>query len=640
MSDMPDRPGDQRGSGAVERGAGAQAGGGDEEPRWKRRFRAPSVTLPGWALDRPERLIAASNLSGSWQLHLWDRASGARRQATEHPTGVVAGTLTPDGAYLCWFADDRGDEIGRWLLQPFEGGADRPLVTDVSPAWSAGLALGAGGRVALGVASRDGFAIRAGMAGGATTELYRHEQSAGVAGLSRDGGILFVEHAEHGDNLHPALRAFDVDGGRAIADLWDGEGIGVYAAEVSPVHGDGRIAVLRELTGSLRPAIWDPATGAVVDVPADLAGEVEVAGWWPDASALLLVHAHLGRDELYRADLATGELRRLPHQPGSVSAARVRPDGEVWYRWSSGASPPEIRVLGSDRPVLTLPGPPAPPGVAYRSWTFANERGQRVHGFVAEPDAPRPHPTVMLVHGGPHGQDADAFSPQVQAWVDHGFAVGLVNYRGSTGYGKAWQDALEGDPGGPEVRDVSAGRDDLVATGIADPERVMIAGASWGGYVTLQTVGTVPEGWRAAAAVVPVADYVAAYEDESEGLQALDRTLFGGSPADVPELYRERSPITHAERVRVPVLLMVGENDTRCPLRQVLNYAERLRELGKEFELDRFDAGHGALVTDERVRQTEVLLAFAARHVPAAAEPARHHPAVPRPGARPAEPAV
>ncbi|HKE97338.1 MAG TPA: prolyl oligopeptidase family serine peptidase [Actinomycetes bacterium] len=621
LPDQPDEPG-RPAPGRPGRGRPSRARtGAAGEPRWKRRFRAASVTLPAWAPGRPERLVAASNLSGAWQLHLWDRAAGTRRQATEHPTGAVAGALTPDGEHLCWFADDRGDEIGSWLLQPFAGGPDRPMVTDVPPAWSGGLALGPDGRVALGLASRDGFAVRAGTIGGATRELYRHEQTAGVAGLSRDGRVVFVEHAEHGDNLHPALRAFDHGDGRVIADLWDGEGNGLYVADVSPVPGDGRIAVLRELTGRLRPAVWDPAAGAVADVAADLPGEVEVAGWWPDADALLLVHNHLGRDELYRADLGSGELRRLPHPPGSVGGAGVRPDGEVWYRWSSGAVPPVIRALGRDEPVLALPGEPAPPGVAYQSWTFANERGQQVHGFVVEPDAPRPHATVMLVHGGPHGQDADAFSPQVQALVDHGFAVGLVNYRGSTGYGKAWQDALEGDPGRPEVHDVAAGRGSLVASGIADPARVMIAGASWGGYVTLQAIGTVPDGWRAAAAVVPVADYPAAYEDESEGLQALDRSLFGGSPAEVPELYRERSPITHAARVRAPVLLMVGENDTRCPLRQVLNYAERLRELGKELELDRFDAGHGALVTDERVRQTEVLLAFAARHVPGVVAP-------------------
>ncbi len=314
--------------------------------------------------------------------------------------------------------------------------------------------------------------------------------------------------------------------------------------------------------------------------------------------------------------LGDGRLERLDHPAGSIAAARVRPDGEVWFRWSSGAAAPEVRAVGREEPVLRAPGAPAPGGQPYQSWSFANRHGDRVHGFLALPAGRGPHPTVVLVHGGPTHHDADTWSPQVQALVDHGWAVALVNYRGSTGYGKAWQDALEGNPGRPEVEDVVAGRDDLTARGIADPGRVMIAGASWGGYVTLLAIGTAPEGWRAAVAVVPVADYLAAYADESEGLQAFDRSLFGGSPEEKPELYRERSPITYVEQVRTPVLLMVGDNDTRCPLRQVLNYAKRLGELGRPFELDRFDAGHGALVTDERIRQTGVLLDFAAAHVP------------------------
>src|ERR671931_457605 len=592
------------------------------EPPWKQRFRAPNLTLPGWAIDDPDRLVYASNLSGSWQVHAWDRAGGSHRRVTDHPTGVIACAPTPDGAGVAWFEDSKGDEIGRWLLQPFHGGEVTPVLGDVEPAWSAGLALGPAGRVALGLATRDGFAVRVGELGGASRELYRHDQNVDVADLSRDGRLLVVHHAEHGDNLHPALRAFDLRAMAPLADLWDGEGYGLFAAGFSPVAGDPRLALLHERSGRLRPTVWDPVAGERVDLDVDLPGEVDVADWWPDGSALLLRHTHLGRDELYRLDL-TGGLRRLDHEPGSITSARVRPDGEVWYRRSSGATAPEVRAVGGTGVVLRPPGPSAPARVAYQSWEFANRQGDRVHGFLATPAGPGPYPTALLVHGGPHHHDADAWDPEVQAFVDPVYAVGLVNYRGSTGYGKAWQDALEGDPGRPEIEDVVAGRDDLITRGVSDPERVVLAGASWGGYLTLQTIGTVPDGWRAALAVVPVADYVSAYGDESEGLQALDRSLFGGGPDTKPELFAERSPITYARRVVTPVLLMVGENDTRCPLQQVLNYADRLTELGKEFELDRFDAGHGALVVDERIRQAEVELGFAARHVPGVAPPQR-----------------
>jgi dipeptidyl aminopeptidase/acylaminoacyl peptidase len=113
-----------------------------------------------------------------------------------------------------------------------------------------------------------------------------------------------------------------------------------------------------------------------------------------------------------------------------------------------------------------------------------------------------------------------------------------------------------------------------------------------------------------------VADYVAAYEDEMEALRAFDRALFGGSPADVPDAYRKANPITYVGRVRAPVLILAGDNDPRCPIRQVRRYVEQLRSLGGTVEVYRFDAGHGSLVIEERVRQMSVVLDFFARHMP------------------------
>ena len=132
------------------------------EPRWKQRYRAPSLTLPRWAPDDPEHLVYVSNQSGSWQVHAWDRVAGHHRQVSDHPTGVVAAGLTPDGTRVVWFEDSKGDEVGRWLQQPFEGGETAPLVADAEPTWSAGLALGPKGLVAVGLASRDGFSVRVG----------------------------------------------------------------------------------------------------------------------------------------------------------------------------------------------------------------------------------------------------------------------------------------------------------------------------------------------------------------------------------------------------------------------------------------------------------------------------------------------
>jgi dipeptidyl aminopeptidase/acylaminoacyl peptidase len=242
--------------------------------------------------------------------------------------------------------------------------------------------------------------------------------------------------------------------------------------------------------------------------------------------------------------------------------------------------------------------------------------GGRIHALVSKPAgaAAGPLPTVFLVHGGPTSHDADAFVPGVAAWVDAGFAVVRVNYRGSTGYGSAWRDAIEHRVGLTELEDIAAVRDWAVAAGLADPSAVVLAGASWGGFLTLLGLGVRPDAWSLGIAGVPVADYVAAYEDEMEGLRAFDRSLFGGTPETVPDRYRQSSPITYVDDVRAPVLILAGANDPRCPIRQIENYIAALAARGAPHEVYRFDAGHGSLVIEERIRQVAAELSFARRH--------------------------
>src|SRR5207247_10756846 len=132
-------------------------------------------------------------------------------------------------------------------------------------------------------------------------------------------------------------------------------------------------------------------------------------------------------------------LERQKTEPGTIGAARVRPDGKVWYMLDRSSEPAAVREVGAG---VVLAGSDAPTGVAYR-----DDDVDGVHVFVAEPRKPGPHPTYFFVHGGPEASDRDSFSPTVQAWVDHGFAVVCVNYRGSSGYAKAWGDAIGGRPG-------------------------------------------------------------------------------------------------------------------------------------------------------------------------------------------------
>jgi acetyl esterase/lipase len=577
------------------------------EANWRKRFRAPRTTLPAWADEAPERLVYAANHPGKWELFAWDRGAGTQRQLTDRREGTLEGFIDPGGENVWWFDDTDGDELGRWMVEPF-GAGERHLATEeLGRFYSTGLELGSSLAV-VGGSGRAGSSIHVVRPGGETRRIYENTQESWLGGMSSNERLLCFHHAEHGDTRHPALRVVDIDGA-TVAELWDGPGLGLESSGFSRAPADDRVLALHERDDLKRPLIWRPRTGETRNLPLDLPGEVDVE-WYPDGRALLVVHEHAGRSQLFRLELEPERLVELPTPPGVIAAAAARPDGDVWYLWSDSASAPEVRST-SGSVVLVPTGEPAPRGVRYAD-LWAGD----IHALVAEPaDGARPHPTIFVIHGGPEAHDRDTFSPPVQAWVDHGLAVVMVNYRGSSGYGRAWRDALAGNPGLTELADIRAVHERVVADGICTPDRIVLSGASWGGYLTLLGLGLQPELWALGVAGVPVADYVAAYEDEMDPLKAYDRALFGASPEEDPQLYLDRSPLTFIDAVRVPVMVLAGENDPRCPIRQIDNYLARLSELGKPHEVLRYDAGHGSLRTAERIRQTEAQLDFVARHL-------------------------
>jgi len=601
----------------------------DATPLWQRRYRAPIVGFPTWSRSAPDRLVYVSSESGIYQLHTIDVHTRQRHQVTTEPVGLVYGDISADGDWVVWHRDTTGDESGTFVTAPFAGGDAEPLLDGLPPAWDQGIALGKH-RTLAALSDRAGFAVYGSEAGGPARLLTRHDESielgganamvrGGVelGGLSADESLACLEHAEHGDLIHQALRVIDARTGATVADLRD-EGLALNASAWSPVPGDQRLAIGHERRGERAPAIWDVATGEVIDLVLPWDRFTEVADWWPDGSAVLLAELRDGRHRLHRYELATGDVREIETREGSVTGAHVRPDGGIWYRVQRGEHPGIVLEVGQDEPVLAADEPP-PPGRPFRPWSYPNPHGQIVTGWRVEPDeadGPGPWPTLMLIHGGPTSVDLDRWAPDVQAYVDAGFQVAMLNYRGSVGFGAEWRDTLIGNIGWPEVEDILAGLDDLVTNGWTDPDRAVIAGWSWGGYLTLLTHGMHPDRFIAGVAGVPVGDYAAGYEDLSPLLQAYDRALLGGAPSEVPQLMAERSPISYVDNVTAPILFLAGEHDTRCPIRQVLLYTDRLAARGHDHELYLFATGHAPFQIEERIKQTGVVLDFLARRVP------------------------
>ncbi|WP_219463865.1 S9 family peptidase [Nonomuraea rhizosphaerae] len=582
------------------------------EERWQARFRASRMTLPSWARLAPSRSIYRSNATGTWEVYAWDRASGITRQVTDRPKGTAYAAVDPTGQWIYWFADTEGDEFGEWWRQPFTGGPDELVAPDLPAGQPGGIALSIAGLAAISLASEGSFRIHLVRPGESSKLLYEHEEAAWVADMSLDGSLIAINHGEYGDFRHPALRVVRPNG-EAVAELYDGKDKGVIGLRFAPVTGDRRMLALHERRHRHEPLVWDPVTGEQREIWLRDPGEL-TADWYDDGRGLLISRDNRARSYLHRYDLAGGGLTPIETPHGVIDEAGPRPGGNVEYSWSSASRPPVIRS-SNGQVVLNPSGPAAPPSVPVEDLDVPGPGGM-IHALVSRPESGgAPYPTIFLLHGGPTAHDRDEFSPEVAAWVDAGFAVVRVNYRGSTGYGSAWRDALHSDVGHIELADVAAVREHVVDRLISDPGRMLLAGTAWGGYLTLLGLGTQPELWTAGIAAVPIACHHTSYEDEAESLRAYHRALLGGSPDEQPERYAASSPITYVDRVESPLLILAGENDTRCPLRQIEKYVAKLAEHGREHEVYTYDAVRGSLVVSERIAQTALQLEFARKHV-------------------------
>jgi dipeptidyl aminopeptidase/acylaminoacyl peptidase len=579
---------------------------------------APRIDDVQWSGALPDRLAVVSTESGTSQAWAWDVASDERRQASAGGVGAEEAHITPDGSGVVWWLDPSGDERGRWMATPFGGGPSVQLL-DVPEMWMSGLSL-VGRSVAAGYSDDESYRVIVRHGDGPIVELYRHRQAAGVGqdwpqgpgGLSADASLLAIWHSEASSIENPAVRVIDAQTGETVADVADPD-MAVVAAGWTPTPGDQRLVILREVSGDVRPWLWSPLQGELAEIPVDVDGAVSLAGWHPGGDALLLQTDHQAAHGLLRLHLADLATETVVEPGGTITGAGVRHDGAVWFRHEDGVRPPAWRDAATGAQVLHLADPP-PEGHSWQPLWFENPAEQRIQGWFMRPQGDPPFPTVVSVHGGPNYHNTDGFEPRRQAFADEGFAVLMVNYRGSTGYGRAFRQAIYGDVGFPESEDINAGLDHAIAQGLVDKERVFLEGWSWGGYLATLNAGLHPDRWRGVIAGIPVGDSVAAHYESAPALQAWDVAVMGGTPMEVPELFRERNPMTYVDDVRAPMLMIAGENDSRCPIGQVMTYAHALRVRGRDVDVHLYPGGHHANDVDEQVRHVELMLAFMHRH--------------------------
>jgi dipeptidyl aminopeptidase/acylaminoacyl peptidase len=314
-------------------------------------------------------------------------------------------------------------------------------------------------------------------------------------------------------------------------------------------------------------------------------------------------------------DFIVGRVEKLAAPVGEYQPF-FTPGKQLFSLWTDAAHPYQLVELDPAsgaiiRSVLAV-GDPLP-GKSYKSVSFPSSDGIMIQGWLCLPEGKGPFPTILETHGGPTAVQGSGFNPGAQAWVDHGFAFLSINYHGSVTFGREFEQSIWGNLGHWELEDMVMAQKWLVEQRIADPGAIFLTGWSYGGYLTLFGLGKRPDLWAGGMAGIAIADWAMMYDDSADTLRGYEEALFGCKPSEDPERFHRSSPITYAENVRAPLLIIQGRNDTRTPARPMQAYEAKMKELGKDVTVHWFDTGHIGSFADVElgISHQEMMMSFA-----------------------------
>ena len=239
-----------------------------------------------------------------------------------------------------------------------------------------------------------------------------------------------------------------------------------------------------------------------------------------------------------------------------------------------------------------------------------------ISGFLYLPKTGKPpFPTVVWPHGGPEHQEIAEYRPRHQFFANHGFAVFVPNFRGSTGFGQRFQRLIYRDWGGGHYKDVLWGVRHLIRKRVVDPERLGIYGGSFGGYTTLWALTQDPDLWKAGVAVVAPTNLLTFIESTHPSWRRACIEMIGDPDRD-REYLRSRSPIEYVDSIRAPLLILHGANDPRVKRTEADQFVSRLQSRGIPVEYKVFEGeGHGWHTLERTFEEMDLALDFLNWHL-------------------------
>jgi dipeptidyl aminopeptidase/acylaminoacyl peptidase len=534
---------------------------------------------------------------------------GSREPTRLTQTGdeTLVVSWTPDGGALILGQDTDGDERTRLFRVRLDApGEMEPLIeespnyfvrggqVDPSGRW---LFYGANVDPEAGQEIEPTWILRHDLQTGERHVLARPERSAFVDPRLNSTGTHVLYHRS---DRHPAGRQVwlvDREGREDREVLNFGPAVKTDASWFP----DGRRVLFTTEHGPYRRlGVYDAEDGSTRWLVDDLRRNVEYAFAPPVGERIVVVEVANAGVEASLLDPDTGGETRLPEVEGNFVPLCPVEGSWVGLHYSA-RQPPDLVRRTDDGGAYSLTGFWERTGLAPEDLAPAEDFGWRsvdgmeIRGWLYR--APEPvSGTIVLIHGGPTSHAEDRFNAQVQYFVSRGFHVLAPNYRGSTGFGLAFQEAIKEDGwGGREQDDLRAGIEALIEAGISTPHEVGVTGTSYGGYSAWWQITHSPTGLVAAAApVCGMTDLVVDYDSTRPDLRPYSEEMMGGSPGEVPDRYRERSPLHSLANIRGRLLIVQGERDPNVTPENVRVVREALQRLQIPHEVLLFrDEGHG-----------------------------------------------
>jgi dipeptidyl aminopeptidase/acylaminoacyl peptidase len=352
--------------------------------------------------------------------------------------------------------------------------------------------------------------------------------------------------------------------------------------------------------------------------------------WAPDSSAVYFTVQERGSNHLVRLPISGGAPEYMLKETGSTGGFSIGKDGTLAYTFTSLHDMAQLYVKTGRAAARKLTDLNAEILAGKQigeveSFTFvSNDNKFEVEAFLTKPvgmTATSKHPLIVNIHGGPHGQNGPGFNFRNQVYAAHGWATLNVNFRGSTGYGQKFADAVFGDQNGNEGQDVLYGVSAAVRRYLwIDRERMGIEGVSYGGQLTDWLITQTNE-FRAAIPTAGIANLVSynymTYYNQYEEME-FGQFLHQGNLMDVAW---ERSALKHVAGAHTPTMLIHGENDNDVPIAEAEQFFVALKDVGTEAVFVRYPReGHGIRETKHVIDWTDRSIAWYEKHFPKAGE--------------------